>query len=590
MRPGLLLALCTGVLLAFYAPARATIVVFGHHQGLSGQSAVQPGAEVAIYSVRLVNDGTSSLQAIALTLSDLSTGTGIAPSAFSQLRLYRSADATFDAGSDSLVATQPSVNLGTTTTLTLGTPLTWSSSFPYFIATAVLNSSHADELGAAKDAFRVGSAVGAIQTSSGNMGVAIVADNSNSVAIDVVATQIAFATQPSDAASSNGDVVSGQTFATQPALEARDATGNVDVDISGSAVIALQSGTVTLSGTTSRAFSSGRAAFTDLAISSNSDAQSFVLSANSAGLSSTNTSSLVADIVATQLVFTTQPAHAGIANGDVLSGVAFQTQPIVQAQNASGVLDSHFVDQVTITSAAAGALSGTSTVLAANGVATFANLVYSASVDQESFTLTANDESGGSGGDLPSANANALTADIVATLIAFATPPSDGSAANGDVVSGQTFATQPILEARNASGQRDLNFTGSVTLSLPPGNPTLSGTVSETWISGRADFAGNGLRVTATSDATPFALSASSGSISGQSTSRIADVVAYPDRLSNAAERCRSRQRRCHQRPGLCHPTHTRSARRQQCGRPALCRPGTDDLATNGQRRTLRHH
>lgn len=95
----------------FYTPARATIVVFGHHQGLSGQSTAQPGDEVAIYSVRLVNDGTTSLQAITLTLSDLSTGTGIDASAFSQLRLYQSTDATFSAGSDSLVATQSSVNL-----------------------------------------------------------------------------------------------------------------------------------------------------------------------------------------------------------------------------------------------------------------------------------------------------------------------------------------------------------------------------------------------------------------------------------------------------------------------------------------------
>jgi hypothetical protein len=76
MRLGLLLALCTGVLLAFYTPARATIVVFGHHLGLSSQSTAQPGDEVAFYSVRLVNDGTTSLQAITLTLSDLSTGTG----------------------------------------------------------------------------------------------------------------------------------------------------------------------------------------------------------------------------------------------------------------------------------------------------------------------------------------------------------------------------------------------------------------------------------------------------------------------------------------------------------------------------------
>ena len=63
-------------------------------------------------------------------------------------------------------------------------------------------------------------------------------------------------------------------------------------------------------------------------------------------------------------------------------------------------------------------------------------------------------------------------------------------------------------------------------LSLPPGNPTLSGTTSKTWVGGRADFVGNGLQVTATSDATPFALTATSGALSGQSTTLTADVIA----------------------------------------------------------------
>ncbi len=531
MRSGLSLALYIGFFSLFLcAPARATIVVFGHHQGLSGQSVAQPGDEVPIYSVRLVNDGSSSLQAIALTLSDLSTGTGIGASAFAQLRLYQSSDTTFSAQTDSLLGTQSNVNLGTTTTVSLDAALAWSGAFfPYFIVTAVLNSSHTDESGAAKDAFRVGSAVGAVQTSSGNTGSEIVADNNNSVSIDVVASQIAFATQPAGVSVPNGDVVSGQIFATQPVLEARDANGNVDIDVGGSATISLQSGGVSLAGTTAQSWSNGRATFADLSVSATSDAQSFVLAGSAAGLSSASSSALTADIVATQLVFTQQSAHSGVDNGDVLSGVAFQTQPVVEAQNASGLVDAHFADQVSITTTAAGALSGSTTIQAQNGVAIFIDLAYTASIDQESFALTANDESAGSGGDLPATTATALTADIVATQIAFVTAPADGAANNGTVVSGQAFATQPVLEAQNAAGQRDLNYTGSITLSLPAGNPTLSGTVSETWISGRADFAGNGLRVTATADLTPFTLSAATtggGGLSGQSAVLTADVIA----------------------------------------------------------------
>ncbi len=523
---GAFLAFCAVVLLAASAPVQATIVIFGHHQGLSGQSIARPGAEVPVYSVRLVNDGNSTLQSIALTLSDLSTPTGIGASAFAQLRLYRSADATFDAGSDSLLGTQNSVALGSPSTISLDAPLNWNSSFPYFIATLTLSTTHVDEVGTNKDAFRVGSAAGAIATSSGAIGGEIVADNANSVSIDVVATQVAFATQPVDATASNGDVVSGRAFATQPVLEARDAYGNVDVDASGSASIGVGSGSVSLSGSTGVNWTAGRAPFTNLAVTTASDAASFTLSATSSGLTSATSRSLVADIVATQMVFTAQPTHGGVANGDVLSGVPFQTQPVVSAQDADGRVDTDFNDAITLTTSAPGTLSGTTTRSASSGVATFTDIAYTATVDQQSFALLADDLPGGSGGDLPSASTASRTADIVATKIVFATLPSDATATNGNVVSGRAFTTQPVLEARNESGQRDLNFTGSVSLSLPPGNPSLSGTLSKTWISGRADFAGSGLRVTATSDATTFALSATSGSISGQSTTLTADIIA----------------------------------------------------------------
>ncbi|MEC7227910.1 MAG: hypothetical protein VXW00_13640, partial [Candidatus Latescibacterota bacterium] len=345
-----LLAFFAGTLLAFCAPASATIVVFGHYQGLSGQQSVQPGAEIPVFSVRLVNDGTSALQAIELTLSDLSTPTGISANAFSQLRLYHSTDSTFNVGIDSLVGSQSTVSLNQVSSVPLDEPLSWDLfSTPYFIATVTLNTSHSDELGTNKDAFRVGTASDAIRTSNGNTGRDIIADNANSVTIDVVATQIAFETEPADPRADNGDVNSGRTFATQPILEARDAYENVDVEASGTATLSVGSGNVTLSGTATAGWTSGRAVFTDLAISTNSDGASFTLSATSAGLTGTQSNALVADIVATRMLFSTQPAHSGVANGDILSGVVFQVQPILQAQDDDGKVDIHFTDTVTLT-------------------------------------------------------------------------------------------------------------------------------------------------------------------------------------------------------------------------------------------------
>ena len=514
-----------GCLLLLAYPAMATIVVFGHHQGLSGQSTSQPGDQIKLYEVRLVNDGNSSLQAITLTLSDLSSATGITASAITQLSLYKSNDAVFDAQSDSLTGTQTVVNIGAPTTISLTAPLTWSSGFPYFLVVATFNSTHTDEPSGSKDAFRVGSASGAIQTSSGNIGNDITADDADRHTIDVIASQMTFATLPNDAMATNGDVVSGQAFATQPIIEARDANGNVDIDATGSATISVQSGSVSLSGTTSQSWSNGRATFTNLAATSIADATAFTLQTSASGLSAAISPSLTCDVVASQLVFSQEAAHSGVPNGDVLSGVAFQTQPIVRGQDATGAVDLHFQDQVTLTSAT-GTLAGTTTVQAQNGLATFADVAYEATADQESFQLVADDQPSGSGGDLAAKTATAKTADIVATQIAFTTAPSDPAAANGDVVSGQPFSTQPVVEAQNAAGQRDLNFTGTATLSLPPGNPTLSGTLSETWISGRADFAGNNLQVTATADATTFALQAQSSSLAGQSTTLTADAIA----------------------------------------------------------------
>ncbi|MGY8822551.1 MAG: hypothetical protein ACKVJG_01185 [Candidatus Latescibacterota bacterium] len=337
--------------------------------------------------------------------------------------------------------------------------------------------------------------------------------NTASLTADIVATQMVFTTQPAHTGVSSGDVFSGVAFQTQPVIQAQNSAGVLDSHFADQITVATSSAG-TLSDTTTMQAVGGAATFTNLVYTASADQESFTLTVNdeaggSGGdLPSANASALTADIVATRLVFTTQPAHAGVSSGDVFSGVAFQTQPSIQAQDAGGQLDTHFTDQITLTTAAADTLSGTTTVQASSGAATFGNLAYTAAADQESFTLTANDEAGGSGGDLPTTNTNTLTADIVATQTVFATLPSDGGATNGDVVSGQAFTTQPILEAQNASGQRDLHLSGSATLSLASGGVNLFGTTSVSWSSGRADFSNSGLGASASGDGSTFALKA----------------------------------------------------------------------------------
>ncbi|MBI2501798.1 MAG: tandem-95 repeat protein [Candidatus Latescibacteria bacterium] len=120
---------------------------------------------------------------------------------------------------------------------------------------------------------------------------------------------------------------------------------------------------------------------------------------------SSSANRLTIDVVATRLSFSTQP-------GGVVSGQPFLTQPVVKAVDDSGFVDVNFTDTVTLTTAGTGILLLNSATAAA-GVASFAGLTYLASTDDEVFALVADDQSGGSEGDLPTATSASLVANVV---------------------------------------------------------------------------------------------------------------------------------------------------------------------------------
>ena len=303
-----------------------------------GNLRLNPEIIIQVYEVRLVNDGTSSLQAIALTLSDLSSSTGITASAITQLSVYKSTDAVFDAPSDSLLGTQTIVNIGAPTTVSLTAPLTWSSDFPYFLVVATFNSTHTDELSGFKDAFCVGSNAGAIQTSSGNVGSVITADDADRHTIDIIATIITFATLPSDPAAANGVIVSGQVFTTQPVVEAQNAAG--------------QSG----------------------------------FKAQATGLPDRDSATLTADIVATRIAFSTALSADGCG---IVNDQIFTTQPVVEARDGDGQRDIHSNDIQVILGITSGnaVLSGATGQALQNGLASFSGR--SATGTSELFQISA---------------------------------------------------------------------------------------------------------------------------------------------------------------------------------------------------------
>ncbi len=103
-------------------------------------------------------------------------------------------------------------------------------------------------------------------------------------------------------------------------------------------------------------------------------------------------------VVATKLVFTTQP-------GGAVSGIVLTTQPVVTAQDNSGVTDMDFVSTVTLTDTGVGTIAAPgNTQAAVSGVATFTGVIYIPSADSEPATLLAN------GGSLTEGESSSFTA------------------------------------------------------------------------------------------------------------------------------------------------------------------------------------
>ncbi len=166
----------------------------------------------------------------------------------------------------------------------------------------------------------------------------------------------------------------------------------------------------------------------------------------------TNSTGSMVNVVATTLAFTTQPAGS-------VSGTALTTQPVVTARDAFGNTDTGFTETVTLTEASAGALSGNA-VAAVSGVATFTALNYSATADQQSFTLTANDQDG-VGSNLSTTNASAVTTDVVATKLVFNTQPAPLTLNSGVT---EAMTTVPVVSARDANNVLDTGYTTGITL------------------------------------------------------------------------------------------------------------------------------
>ena len=166
--------------------------------------------------------------------------------------------------------------------------------------------------------------------------------------------------------------------------------------------------------------------------------------------------------VATQLVFTTQPAGA-------TGGSAFATQPVVTAQDASGntVLDYAGSVALSLRGGTAGAtLSGCAGTLR-NGVTSFGGCA----IDKvgTAYVLQAGDRT------LSGSSAAFDVTPGAVTRLVFSTQPGGGATSN------VAFPSQPVVTALDAGGNTATGYAGTVTLSIASGGTagaTLSGCTS----------------------------------------------------------------------------------------------------------------
>jgi len=158
------------------------------------------------------------------------------------------------------------------------------------------------------------------------------------------ATKVAFTTHP-------GNEVKNRTFATNPVLEIQDSNSNKVATATDTITLAILNdgagGGSTLSGTLSRAASSGSATFSGLSIDQNGDGFTFSASATGLTTGTSNSFNVAAYGSADNLVFTTQPANSQ-------TNTALITMPVVEIRDVAANKVANATNTITLAATSGG--------------------------------------------------------------------------------------------------------------------------------------------------------------------------------------------------------------------------------------------
>jgi len=307
------------------------------------------------------------------------------------------------------------------------------------------------------------------------------------------ATQLAFSVEPVNTAA---------TVSVTPAIKVQvhDAGGNLVPTATNSITLAINSNpsSGTLSGTLVVAAVSGEATFSDISI--DKVGTGYTVDATAGGLGTATSASFDITVgTATQLVFSVEPANA-------VSTVAISPAIKVQVLDAGGNLVPTATNSITLainSNPSSGTLSGTMTVAAVSGEATFSDI----SIDKVGTGYTLDATAGG----LSTATSGSFDITVgAATQLVFSAEPTS-------TVS--TVAISPAIKVQvlDAGGNLVPTATDSITLAINsnPSSGTLSGTLVVAAVSGEATFsdisvdkAGTGYTLDATAGGLSTATSA----------------------------------------------------------------------------------
>jgi uncharacterized repeat protein (TIGR01451 family) len=317
------------------------------------------------------------------------------------------------------------------------------------------------------------------------------------------ASQLTFLQQPTNA-------VSQTAIAPEVTVQIQDAFGNLTAStVNVTLAIGTNPGGGTLSGTPTAAAVAGVATFSNLSIDKAGTGYTLAASSDSLTGATSSTFDITAG-TATQLAFSQQP-------GNTVAGAVISPAVTVSILDAAGNLTSSTAN-VTLaigTNPNSGTLSGTPTVAAVDGVATFSNL----SIDKAGtgYTLAASSDS------LTGATSSAF--DITAAApakLAFLQQP-------GNTVAGVAISPAMTVQILDAFDNLT-SSTANVTLAIGsnPNSGTLSGTPTVAAVAGVATFSDLSIDKAGTG----YTLAASSDSLTGATSSTFDITAAAPSKLA----------------------------------------------------------